>query len=286
MFIVRPETSLWEQQTVSVAKSGIITTLNARTSILAAANPVGSKYNVDLPITRNIDLPPTLISSLGSSRRNQDETLDRKLAKHLVGLYLEDVPHAGGGGVSDGNGGGGREGILPLKDLSSYIDYAHSRIHPVITEEASNELVRSCVEMRNLESSDSGTSSSSDKRITATTRQLESLIRLSEAHARMRFSSAMDPRTGKIDMGLLNTGTGAGQLKLREDMRREVLGLLNADAATTGMKWADVVKKLGEQCSIRVDQTEFAEVIKQLENEGLVKVIGERERRMIWRMEG
>src|SRR5262245_5098451 len=55
-------TDFQEQQTVSIAKAGIITTLNARTSILAAANPVGSKYDPELPITRNIDLPPTLIS--------------------------------------------------------------------------------------------------------------------------------------------------------------------------------------------------------------------------------
>lgn len=87
-----------EQQTVSVAKAGIITTLNARTSILAAANPVGSKYDVDLPITRNIDLPPTLISRfdlLYLVLDQVDETLDRKLAQHLVGLYLEDAPVTG-----------------------------------------------------------------------------------------------------------------------------------------------------------------------------------------------
>lgn len=51
-----------EQQTVSIAKAGIITTLNARTSILASANPIGSKYNVNLPVPQNIDLPPTLLS--------------------------------------------------------------------------------------------------------------------------------------------------------------------------------------------------------------------------------
>jgi DNA replication licensing factor MCM4 len=84
---------------VSIAKAGIITTLNARTSILAAANPVESKYNVDLPITRNIDLPPTLISRfdlLYLVLDQVDETLDRKLAQHLVGLYLEDAPNTGG----------------------------------------------------------------------------------------------------------------------------------------------------------------------------------------------
>lgn len=84
---------------MSIAKAGIITTLNARTSILAAANPVESKYNVDLPITRNIALPPTLISRfdlLYLVLDQVDEHLDRKLAQHLVGLYLEDTPSTGG----------------------------------------------------------------------------------------------------------------------------------------------------------------------------------------------
>ena len=88
-----------EQQTVSIAKAGIITTLNARTSVLAAANPVGSKYDVNLPVTRNIDLPPTLISRFDLLYLVLDEvneTLDRKLAQHLVGLYIEDNPETGG----------------------------------------------------------------------------------------------------------------------------------------------------------------------------------------------
>ena len=82
---------------MSIAKAGIITTLNARTSILAAANPVGSKYDVNLPITRNIDLPPTLISRfdlLYLVLDQVEDSLDRRLAQHLVGLYLEDTPSA------------------------------------------------------------------------------------------------------------------------------------------------------------------------------------------------
>ena len=84
---------------MSIAKAGIITTLNARTSILAAANPVGSKYIREWPITRNIDLPPTLISRfdlLYLVLDNVDEVSDRRLAQHLVGLYLEDSPETGG----------------------------------------------------------------------------------------------------------------------------------------------------------------------------------------------
>lgn len=88
-----------EQQTVSIAKAGIITTLNARTSILAAANPVNSKYNPRLPIPANIDLPPTLISRfdlLYLVLDKIDESTDRRLAKHLVSLYLADRPDTGG----------------------------------------------------------------------------------------------------------------------------------------------------------------------------------------------
>ncbi|KAF8624729.1 hypothetical protein AX17_007060 [Amanita inopinata Kibby_2008] len=283
-----------EQQTVSVAKAGIITTLNARTSILAAANPVGSKYDTELPVTRNIDLPPTLISRfdlLYLVLDQIDENLDRRLAQHLVGLYLEDTPMTGA------------YESLPLHELSAYIEYARSRIHPIISEEASQELVRSYVEMRNM----GDDPRANEKRITATTRQLESMIRLSEGHARMRFSdfvelqdvkeayrlmreaiktSAMDPRTGKIDMSLLNTGTGQGQRKLRDDMRKEILTILENNGKGRGLKWGEAVKLLAEQSSIKVDVAEFTEVIKVLENEGMVKVIGEREKRVIRRMEG
>ena len=84
-----------EQQTVSIAKAGIITTLNARTSILAAANPVGSRYDPGLPMTKNIDLPPTLVSRFDLLYLVVDrveEGADRRLAEFLVRLYLEDVP--------------------------------------------------------------------------------------------------------------------------------------------------------------------------------------------------
>lgn len=285
-----------EQQTVSIAKAGIITTLNARTSILAAANPVESKYNVDLPITRNIDLPPTLISRfdlLYLVLDQVDETLDRKLAQHLVGLYLEDAPNTGG------------YDVLPLDELSAYIDYARTNIHPVLSSEASDELVASYVSLRSIGASDPR---SSEKRITATTRQLESMIRLSEAHARMRFAahvelqdvqeacrlmreairtSAMDPRTGKIDMGLLNTGTGVGQRKMQDDMRRELLTMLDGGAGKgKGLKWGEAMKRLADQSSIRVDAAEFSEVIKVMVNEGVLTVVGERDKRMIRRVEG
>ncbi|OAX35044.1 hypothetical protein K503DRAFT_773903 [Rhizopogon vinicolor AM-OR11-026] len=74
-------------------------------------------------------------------------------------------------------------------------------------------------------------------------------------------TSAMDPRMGKIDMGLLNTGTGAGQCKMRDDMHRELLTMLDGGAGKgRGVGWGDAMKRLGEQSSIRVDAAEFSEL--------------------------
>ncbi|CAE6473227.1 unnamed protein product [Rhizoctonia solani] len=236
-----------EQQTVSIAKAGIITTLNARTSILAAANPVQSTYNPKWPITRNIDLPPTLISRFDLVYLvldNIDESTDRRLAQHLVGLYLEDKPESA---ATD---------IIPVETLTAYISYARTKIHPRLTEEAGNELVSEYVALRKLGSD----ARASERRITATTRQLESMIRLSEAHARMRFSqlveledvkeacrlmrealrtSATDPTTGLLDMDLINTGSGAGQRRARADLKREVTKLASemGSGGTRPVKW-------------------------------------------------
>jgi DNA replication licensing factor MCM4 len=186
--------------------------------------------------------------------------------------------------------------------LAAYISYARSRINPALTEEASNELVRSYVELRKAGEDPR----SHEKRITATTRQLESMIRLSEAHARMRFSAfvelddvreacrlmreairtaAVDPRTGKIDLGLINTGVSEGQRRQREAMRKEVTSLVQR-AGARGVRWPDAIRQLSEQSSVRVDQGEFAFVVQELEQEGVVSVVGERDRRMIRRVEG
>lgn len=280
-----------EQQTVSIAKAGIITTLNARTSVLAAANPVGSRYNVKLPITKNIDLPSTLLSRFDLVYLvldKVDELSDRRLARHLVSLYLEDAPATGG------------TDILPIETLTAYISYARNHIHPQITAEAGEALAREYVNLRKAGSDDPR---SSEKRITATTRQLESGIRLSEAHARMRFSpivtvddvdeafrlireaaksSATDPTTGLIDLDLINTGRGQYQRKMAGDLQREIEGLLD-QVATGGkaIRYADLVKRLEEQSSVPVDATELWTAIQALEAAGVLKTLGNGDRRTV-----
>ena len=81
-----------EQQTISVAKAGIICTLNARTSILAAANPVNSRYDPNLSVMQNLQLPPTLLSRFDLIYLILDKPTketDHALATHLISLYSE-----------------------------------------------------------------------------------------------------------------------------------------------------------------------------------------------------
>ncbi|KAK0874236.1 MCM DNA helicase complex subunit [Friedmanniomyces endolithicus] len=287
-----------EQQTVSIAKAGIITTLNARTSILASANPIGSKYNPNLPVPQNIDLPPTLLSRFDLVYLvldRIDESTDRKLARHLVSMYLEDAPE-----------NASKDEILPVEFLTSYISYARANIHPAITQPAADALVRSYVAMRKLGED----IRAAERRITATTRQLESMIRLAEAHAKMRLSpvvteadvdeavrliqsalkqAATDARTGLIDMGLLTEGTSASERKRKEDLKKGVLACLDEMLRAHGggsARYGDVVRTLSEQSSVAVEGQEFAEAVRGLEQEGRVQVVGEGPRRSIRRVAG
>ncbi|DAA78923.1 TPA_exp: DNA helicase [Trichophyton benhamiae CBS 112371] len=284
-----------EQQTVSIAKAGIITTLNARTSILASANPIGSKYNPNLSVPQNIDLPPTLLSRFDLVYLvldRVDEQNDRRLAKHMVGMYLEDAPETGSS-----------EEILPIEFLTSYITYAKTHISPKLTPAAGAALTDAYVAMRKL----GDDIRAAERRITATTRQLESMIRLSEAHARMRLSeevtaddveeavrlirsalkqAATDARTGLIDMSLLTEGTTARERRLRDDMKKAILAIVDElGGRGTGARWADVLRKLNEG-TVPVEGAEFMEAVKSLETEGLVNVVGEGARRTIRRVLG
>jgi DNA replicative helicase MCM subunit Mcm2 (Cdc46/Mcm family) len=105
-----------EQQTVSIAKAGIICTLNARTSILASANPVDSRYNPRLSVVENIQLPPTLLSRFDLIYLvldSPDEDKDRRLARHLISLYYEEPA------VEVGPEGGMDPSAFSRKDLQA-----------------------------------------------------------------------------------------------------------------------------------------------------------------------
>lgn len=278
-----------EQQTISIAKAGIITTLNARSSILASANPIGSRYNPNLPVTENIDLPPPLLSRFDLVYLvldKVDEKNDREIAKHLTNLYLEDKPEH----IS-------QDDVLPVEFLTMYISYAKEHIHPIITEAAKTELVRAYVGMRKM----GDDSRSDEKRITATTRQLESMIRLAEAHAKMKLKNvveledvqeavrlirsaikdyATDPKTGKIDMNLVQTGKSVIQRKLQEDLSREIMNVLK-DQTSDSMSFNELIKQINEHSQDRVESSDIQEALSRLQQEDKVIVLGEGVRRSV-----
>ena len=280
-----------EQQTVSVAKAGIITTLNARTSILASANPIGSKYNPNLPVPQNIDLPPTLLSRFDLVYLvldKVDESADRRLAKHLVGMYLEDHTKT----AADGD-------VIPVELLTAYISYARTELKPILTQEAGEELVKAYVAMRKLGED----ARAAERRITATTRQLESMIRLSEAHAKMRLSeevtiddvyeatrliksaikeSATDKATGKIDLDLINVGQSVAQRRAKGDLKKEVRRLVEVNGSdAAGLRYSDLLRQLSEQSSRQIETSEVNEILRSLEAEGLIRTQGDGGRRVI-----
>jgi DNA replicative helicase MCM subunit Mcm2 (Cdc46/Mcm family) len=162
-----------EQQTVSVAKAGIVCTLNARTSILASANPIESRYNPNRSVVENLDLPPTLLSRFDLIYLVLDkpnEATDRHLARHLVQLYWQEPP--------------AQPDVLPVETMTRYISYARKRCHPLLTDDAAEALVRRYTQMRRL--------GASNRTVSATPRQLESLVRLRRsvgAHAPVGVTS-------------------------------------------------------------------------------------------------
>ncbi|XP_078431989.1 minichromosome maintenance (MCM2/3/5) family protein [Wolffia australiana] len=279
-----------EQQTVSIAKAGIIASLNARTSVLACANPSGSRYNPRLSVIDNIHLPPTLLSRFDLIYLildKADEQTDRRLAKHIVALHFEN-PEAT---VQD---------AIDVPTLTAYISYAQKHIQPELTDEAAERLTRGYVEMRRR----GNFAGSSKKVITATPRQIESLIRLSEALARIRFServeeqdvteafrllevamqqSATDHATGTIDMDLITTGISASERIRREQVltaaRNHVLEKMQLGGPSIYL--TDMLDELRKQASsVELHLNDLRHAIGTLTTEGIVVLHGEKVKRV------
>lgn len=165
-----------EQQTISIAKAGIHATLNARTSILAAANPIGGRYNRKIGLRSNLAMTAPIMSRFDLFFVILDdcnERIDTQLASHIVDLHMLrdaaiDPPYS-------------------AEQVSRYIKYAKT-FKPTMTKDARDFLVTRYKELRSDDAQGLGRSS---YRITV--RQLESMIRLSEAIARANCSEEITP---------------------------------------------------------------------------------------------
>jgi len=257
-----------EQQTVSVAKGGIVATLNARASVLAAANPALGRYDPYKLIAENINLPVTILSRFDLIfvvRDVPDIDLDAKMSEHIMTLHrkganLEEVP-------------------IAQDILRKYISYS-KRISPVLSEESEIELREFYLKMRSV----SGVAS--DSPIAITPRQLEALVRLSEARARaflrdkvtiedaravIRLMNAslqdvgIDTTTGKTDIDIIMTGKSKS---LRDAMALVRSAISELEKETGTVEEAKLYSTLSEKSGIEDDVAK--KVVSQLLKEGLI----------------
>ncbi|MFC1704775.1 ATP-binding protein, partial [Nanoarchaeota archaeon] len=204
-----------EGQTVTISKANIQATLLARTTVLAAANPKFGRFDPYEVIGKQIDLPPTLINRFDlifPIKDLPDETRDKAIASHILNLHQN--PNF-------------VEADLDTQFLKKYIGYARQNINPKLSDGAMEEIKTYYIQMRMSGSNDEGI-----KSIPISARQLEALVRMSEASAKMRLSDkvtkkdarraidllnyclmqvGLDKDTGKIDIDRIATGITASQ---------------------------------------------------------------------------
>ncbi|KAG6420553.1 hypothetical protein SASPL_117085 [Salvia splendens] len=218
-----------EQQTVTIAKAGIHASLNARCSVVAAANPIYGTYDRSLTPTKNIGLPDSLLSRfdlLFIVLDQMDPGIDRQISEHVLRMHryrsvadggtrldessrneVEDDPEAGStvfvkynrmlhGRKSDRSR---KRDTLTINFLKKYIHYAKNRIQPELTDEASEHIATTYAELRNASSN---TKTGGTLPITA--RTLETIIRLSTAHAKLMLRRQVLKSDAEAALQVLN----------------------------------------------------------------------------------
>lgn len=254
-----------EQQIVSIAKGGIVATLNARTSLLAAANPALGRYDPYRTVAENIALPVTILSRFDLIfilRDVPEKDTDTRMSEHILDLH--------------------RTGVVPVEPpippdlLRKYISYAKN-MNPVLTQEALDRLKDFYLAMR-------AASETEGTPIAITVRQLESLVRTAEARARAALRKevlaedaeaaiaimkrsleevGIDVSTHRIDIDTIMTG----KPKSLQDKLRVVLGAVVEMEKETGMvERSELLERL--ETEFDIPRTEAERLVRQLESEG------------------
>lgn len=160
-----------EQQTVTISKATVQATLRSQTSVLAAANPKYGRFDPTQPIAKQVNLVPSLLSRFDSifiMRDIPSKERDTSIAIHVLKEHTQESKHE----------------VIDKDLLKKYISYAKQKYNPLLTEEAVEEMKNFYVGLRSQAYNDD----SAIKAIPIGARQLEALVRLAEAHARIRLS--------------------------------------------------------------------------------------------------
>jgi len=229
-----------ESQTISIAKAGIVARFKAKTAILAAANPKFGRFDPNQLPSDQFDIPPTLVSRFDlifPIKDVIDEERDKNLVQHILTSHrdaaMKKKPESEA------------YNVIPSEFLRKYIAYSRKTMKPILTPEASEKIKEYYLELRRL--------GQSQKSVPITPRQIEGLIRLSEASAKARLSPyveisdaeravrlthfvltqiAFDRATGKFDSDILWSGTG--QPRSRAEQYYDLVGIIREVTKSTG----------------------------------------------------
>ncbi|XP_057420051.1 DNA replication licensing factor MCM3-like [Lotus japonicus] len=273
-----------EQQTVTIAKAGIHASLNARCSVVAAANPIYGTYDRSLTPTKNIGLPDSLLSRfdlLFIVLDQMDPDIDLQISDHVLRMHQFPASMDGGGIALDGSSGYGREdeadsessifvkynrilhGSGPKRDtlttkfLKKYIRYAKLRFQPELTNEASDQIATAYAELRN-----SSSNAKTGGTLPITARTLETIIRLSTAHAKLRLNIKVTKTDVDAALKVLNFAIYHKELTEMEDREQEREGELErkrrADAENDGPDRDPKRKRGSTSDAMEMDDTSAA----------------------------
>lgn len=240
-----------EQQTVTIAKAGIHASLNARCSVVAAANPIYGTYDRSLTPTKNIGLPDSLLSRfdlLFIVLDQMDPEIDGQISEHVLRMHRYRSTLDGGDGTFDVNSQygsreeeadagssvfvkfnrmlhgkkadrGRKRDTLTIKFLKKYIHYAKHRVQPDLSDEASEQIATAYAELRNANSNAKGGGGGGTLPITA--RTLETIIRLSTAHAKLKLSRTVSKSDVDAALKVLNFAIYHKELTDMEEREQE-----------------------------------------------------------------
>jgi replicative DNA helicase Mcm len=279
-----------EQQTVSVAKAGVVTRFKAETSILAAANPKFGRFEEDpnKPIITQINISPTILNRFDLMfviREVKTAQEDREIANHILethraGEMRTQYEKGTGTTLTVEEVEKAEEIIRPAIDpdlLKKYIAYARTKIFPVLTDEAKKTIMDFYVELREQ--------GREKNLIPINARQLEAIIRLAEASARVRLSNEItkedaeraidllrssmeevikDQSSGEFDVDILYTGvprTKRKKMSAITDIIREIAEV------KTKASFEDILERAQE---IGIEKEELEEILDELVRKGIV----------------
>lgn len=256
-----------EQQTISIAKAGIMATLNSRCSVLAAANPKFGRFDRYKSIAEQIDLPSPILSRFDLIFIIEDKPnaeRDHDLAGHILKIHQDStIPY-----------------VIEPELMRKYIAYARKSVQPTLTKEAAEVLQDFYVTMR------SG-AIDEESPVPITARQLEALVRLAEASARIRLSNEVlkedaqraiklqedcmkqvgyDPDTGKVDIDKVEGRTSKSErdkINIIIDVIKELSDEYEG-SAPKNIVYAELADKYN------VGEEKVDEVINMLKSKGVI----------------